>query len=77
MFQSNVMKILEGLNFGEPKPEAATYLCGKNFSYDHQIARKAFSNLWEEYMKLGNKDFDTYKRILIIIHDKVMPHLLR
>jgi len=71
------MKILEGLNFSEPKPGAATYLCCESFSYDHQMAKKAFSNLWEGYMKLGNKDFNTYKRILIIIHDKVMPHLLR
>lgn len=28
-------------------------------------------------MKLGHKDFDIYKRILIIVHDKVMPNLSR
>ena len=57
--------------------DTATFLCGGSFEYDHEQVRKSFSSLWEDFMKLGHKDFEIYKRILIIIHDKVMPNLLR
>jgi hypothetical protein len=64
-----------GKNFFQS--DVSTFLCQKSFEYDHEATRKSFSNLWESFMKLGHKDFDIYKRILIIVHDKVMPNLTR
>ena len=80
-FRANVMRVLEVINFQDPnetKDETNTLLCRNvTYDYDHNNVRKAFSSLWEDFLKLNSKDVDLYKRMLIILHDKVMPHLIR
>ena len=79
--RSNCMKILEILDFKDPnenKEEIETLLCKKaTYLYDHPSVRKSFSSLWEDFLKLSSNDVDLYKRMLIILHDKVMPSLVR
>ena len=80
-FRSNSMRVLEILDFkdpGENKEDIDTLLCKKStYPYDHQSARKSFSSLWEDFLKLNSNDVDLYKRMLVILHDKVMPQLVR
>ena len=80
-FRSNAMKLLELLDFKDPKEmkeEINTLLCKKaKYHYDHDHVKKSFSSLWEDFLKLNSKDVDLYKRMLIILHDKVMPQLVR
>ena len=80
-FRSNSMRILEILDFkdpGENKEDMDTLLCKTTtYQYDHHSVRKSFSSLWEDFLKLNSNDVDLYKRMLIILHDKVMPQLVR
>ena len=80
-FRSNSMRVLEVLDFKDPKEnkeDTDTLLCKKaTYAYDHSSVRKAFSSLWEVFLKLNSNDVDLYKRMLIILHDKVMPQLVR
>ena len=80
-FRSNAMKLLELLDFRDPKEmkeDINTLLCkNAKYEYDHANIKKSFSALWEDFLKLNSKDVDLYKRMLIILHDKVMPQLVR
>ena len=80
-FRSNAMKLLELLDFRDPKDtkeEISTLLCkNATYNYEHENVKKSFSSLWEDFIKLNSKDVDLYKRMLIILHDKVMPQLIR
>jgi len=80
-FRSNAMKLLEILDFKDPKDtkeEISTLLCkNATYNYEHENVKKSFSSLWEDFIKLNSKDVDLYKRMLIILHDKVMPQLIR
>ena len=75
------MKLLELLDFKDPKDskeEINTLLCkNTTYDYEHENVKKSFSSLWEDFIKLNSKDVDLYKRMLIILHDKVMPQLIR
>jgi len=80
-FRLNAMKLLELLDFKDPKDskeEINTLLCkNTTYDYEHENVKKSFSSLWEDFIKLNSKDVDLYKRMLIILHDKVMPQLIR
>ena len=80
IFRANVMRLLELIDFKDPKEvdESSTLLCKKaQYKYDHKTVQKVFSLLWEDFLKLNSNEVDLYKRMLIILHDKVMPQLLR
>ena len=81
IFRSNVMRILELVNLQEPNQknyESSTLLCKDvKYDYNYDNVRKVFSALWEDFLKLNSRDINLYKRMLIILHDKVMPHLTR
>ena len=81
IFRSNVMRVLETINVKNPsetKDDMNTLLCkNATYDYDHNSVRKVFSSLWEDFLKLSPNEVDLYKRMLIILHDKVMPHLIR
>ena len=80
IFRANVMRLLELIDFKDPKEidESSTLLCKKaQYKYDHKTVQKVFSLLWEDFLKLNSSEVDLYKRMLIILHDKVMPELLR
>lgn len=85
-FKQNVMTFLEILGFSklsEKQLASAKYLIPRpendeeaSFHFDYDTSRKAFSDLWEQFLKL-KLDPELYKRVLIVLSDKVMPHLLR
>ena len=81
VFRGNAMRILEIIDFKDPKEtktETVTLLCkSATYEYDHSNVKKAFSSLWEDFLKMNSKDVSLYKRMLIILHDKVMPQLVR
>lgn len=64
---------------GNDQEKASSSSSCYDFNYDS--VRKAFSSLWEDFFKLCQEDNDphhpTYKRVLMIVHDRVMPHLTR
>ncbi len=85
----NVMCLLEALDFSEPGGKESeqdgrgprTFLCvgedgASHFAYDHESARKSFSDLWECFLRL-RMDVGVYRRTLLMLDDKVMPHLAR
>ncbi len=46
------------------------------YAYDHESTRKSFSELWESFLSL-RMEVDVYKRALLMLDDRVMPHLTR
>ena len=75
-FGRNVMKILESVGFPDPNSEESKILMGAN-NLDMEEVKKSFNNIWQDFFWLISKDIDVYKRVLIILHDKVMPHLAK
>ena len=73
-FRSNMLKMLEILNF-EESPQASEGLVIKDFKFTEENQSKNFNNLWQEFSKQVHKEVDIYKRLLILLTDKVMPVL--
>ncbi|TRY61909.1 hypothetical protein TCAL_13364 [Tigriopus californicus] len=81
--QGNVMSFLEVLNFRQltEKDQPRSWLCQdqadrNQFPYAYPKVRQTFSEIWERFLKL-NFDLDLYKRVLIIMDEKIMAHLTR
>jgi len=83
VFRRNVMRILELLNF--PQADENVSLLGSADESDVPAAaaidleevRKNFSSLWLDFFWLISKDVELYKRVLVMLHDRVMPHMNR
>jgi len=83
-FKRNVITFVEIVDFKEPNKVSKTFLGslsdagsgGSRLTYDHEPVRKAFSDLWEMIVK-WRLDAELYRRILLILDAKVMPHLTR
>ncbi len=86
-FVRNLLCMLECLSFSKlskkQEEHLNTFLCkdeesgeGSTYAYDHEAVRKSFSELWELFLK-QKLDVESYKRALLMLDDKVMPHLTR
>ena len=75
-FRKNVLRILEILNFGDSSDDGPGLLCQEGFECPEESMNKNFNSIWESYLKLkAETNVDIYKRVLILLTDKVMPVL--
>ena len=73
-FRMNMLKILEILNFDGTIPVAEGLII-KDFKVSDENVGKNFNILWQEFSKQVHQEVEIYKRILILLTDKVMPVL--
>ena len=73
-FRQNLLKFLEILNF-EGEIEAGPGLISQDFQVPTDSLIKNFNNLWTDFAKIQHKEADIFKRLLILLTDKVLPVL--
>jgi len=84
IFLDNVLCCLEGVGGLEtPDEDTPTLLCHdpKNktestFVLDNDLTKKTFGAVWIKFLKF-KLSLELYKRVLVILHDKVLPYLPR
>nr|ADD38742.1 Nucleolar complex protein 4 homolog [Lepeophtheirus salmonis] len=81
LFNDNFLTFLEILNFNDSQ-SGPSLICHSPsgdsiYKYDYEVTKKNFSSLWEEFLRKTKLTPELYKRVLIIISDKVMPYLSR
>ena len=74
LFRQNLLKFLELLNYDE-NMEAAPGLILNEYEPIPDATSKNFNQLWTDFGKIQHKEVELYKRILILLTDKVMPLL--
>ena len=72
-FRKNLLKFLEILNFEGEVDAAAAGLIVSDYQAPSESVQKNFNSLWQDFGKLQHKEVDLYKRILILLTDKVIP----
>lgn len=84
VFLDNVLCCLEGVGgLDTPLDDTPTLLChdpkNKNestFVMDNELTKKNFGAVWIKFLKF-KLSLELYKRVLVILHDKVLPYLPR
>nr|CAG4638409.1 EOG090X04ZD [Cyclestheria hislopi] len=78
IFMKNLFYVLEHLTLEtpDPKSERKKLLCLENtgFQMNYSQAKKYFSSVWQHVLKYPLTP-SLYKRVLILLPEKVMPHL--
>jgi len=74
-FRRNVIRILELITY--PDQEGRPNMLSKKLSTED--LQQNFSNLWIDFFWLLGREsnVEIYKRVLIILHERVMPHLTK
>lgn len=76
IFRQNLLKFLEILNFNDTEnSESTAGLIIENYQLPQESLTKNFNNLWSEFGKIQHQEVDIYKRLLILLTDKVLPVL--
>jgi len=79
-FRRNVMRLLELMRYPYDKENSfvANLLRTKSPPPAEEI-QQSFTNMWVDFFWLmgGDTNVDIYKRVLIILHDRVLPHLTK
>ena len=82
-FKSNFMSLLEIIDLSSEEDEdpGESFLCHGSdgetgYIYPQEAVKRSYSELWECFLKLP-LDNEIYKRVLLILDEKVMPHLAR
>lgn len=73
-FRQNVLRFLEILDF-RGQIDNTSNLVVQDYSAPQESIVKHFDSIWQEFSKLQHKEVDIFKRILILLTDKVMPIL--
>ena len=76
-FRMNMLKMLEILDFNGsiPPSDSGEGLIIKDFVISEENISKNFNMVWQDFSKQVHKEVEVYKRLLILLTDKVMPVL--
>ena len=75
IFRQNLLKFLEILNYGEGGIVGESALVVEKYEIPAESVSKNFNNLWQDFRKIQHKEVEMYKRLLILLTDKVLPVL--
>ena len=76
IFRQNLLKFLEILNYGEGGIVGESALVVENYEIPAESVSKNFNTLWQDFGKIQHKEVEMYKRLLILLTDKVL-HVLK
>ena len=79
IFRQNLLKFLEILNYEEKNKEtqenSTSGLISSDFEPASENLSKHFNQLWTDFGKIQHKEVEIYKRLLILLTDKVLKEL--
>ena len=75
IFRQNLLKFLEILNYDEGGIVGESALVVENYEIPTESVAKNFNTLWQDFGKIQHKEVEMYKRLLILLTDKVLPVL--
>ena len=75
IFRQNLLKFLEILNYDEGGIVGESALVVENYEIPAESVSKNFNTLWQDFGKIQHKEVEMYKRLLILLTDKVLPVL--
>ena len=70
-----MLKFLEILNYEKEEFNGESSLVVAKYEVPEESVAKNFNMLWQDFGKIQHKEVEMYKRLLILLTDKVLPVL--
>merc|ERR1712156_449789 len=75
IFRQNLLRFLEILNYEKEEINGEPSLVVAKYEVPEESVAKNFNMLWQDFGKIQHKEVEMYKRLLILLTDKVLPVL--
>ena len=75
IFRQNLLRFLEILNYEKEEFNGESSLVVAKYEVPEESVAKNFNMLWQDFGKIQHKEVEMYKRLLILLTDKVLPVL--
>ena len=70
-----MLRFLEILNYEKEEINRESSLVVAKYDVPEESVAKNFNTLWQDFGKIQHKEVEMYKRLLILLTDKVLPVL--